>query len=404
MNAVDVAETSSGKDEASRRKSVIVYSNELLPYSETFIYEQARALKSWTPLLLGEKASMLGLDLTPLHHQVLENPQTSWWLRSACRRLRRIGMPDPRGVTMARSFGASLVHAHFGTSAVEIAPLARHLKLPMVVTLHGYDVTIRRDWWEAGNAGSRARRYPEKLLRLASREDVTFLAVSQSILEAAVGFGLPRHKIKVRYIGVDTTRFRPAAPPLVSRPKRILFVGRFVEKKGVAYLIQAFASVREEIPDAELVLAGDGPLRRELECLAKKMDVPVKFLGVCNNDQVRCLMESSRLLCLPSISASNGDSEGLPMVIMEAQACGLPVITSATGGRDEGISNGVTGISFPERNVAALSNCLIALLRNDDVLSAYGAAARTHAISNFDLDRCTLALEESYNVACGFRQ
>src|SRR5690606_12677303 len=127
---------------------------------------------------------------------------------------------------------ADLVHAHFGIDATDIWPSVKKAGLPMLVTLHGYDINIDREWWEDGHEGLRRRVYPQRLLTMAKDPKVHFIAVSQAIKKRAIEFGITPEKITVSYIGVDTDRFKPAGLPLSERKRRVLFVGRMVEKKA----------------------------------------------------------------------------------------------------------------------------------------------------------------------------
>jgi glycosyltransferase involved in cell wall biosynthesis len=99
---------------------------------------------------------------------------------------------------------------------------------------------------------------------------------------------------------------------------------------------------------------------------------------------------------LPSVTASNGDAEGLPTVLLEAQACGVPVVTSALGGK-EGVVDGVTGFIFPEKDVKALANRLCDLLGNDDLVARMSAAGPEHVRQNFDILKCTSLIEAYYD-------
>ena len=147
-----------------------------------------------------------------------------------------------------------------------------------------------------------------------------------------------------------------------------------VEKKGANILIEAFARVRKQIENAELVMVGDGPLLAEFKQLAQQLRVPVTFTGTLSSDQVKQQIDEARVFCLPSVTATNGDAEGFGLVLLEAQACGVPVVTSARGGATEGIKDGVTGCAFPES--AAADN--LSWLRPDPTLRSAYAAVRIH--------------------------
>lgn len=292
---------------------------------------------------------------------------------------------------------ASLVHAHFGVEGVKVWPIAQALDLPMLITLHGYDINIKREWWEAGNGGRAMRSYPTRLLRLAAERRVHFIAVSEAVRRRAISFGIPEEKISVHYIGVDTSKFAPGGRPIAERERRVLFVGRLVEKKGCEYLIRAFATVGEEVPDARLVIVGDGPLRDPLQRLAQALNVRAEFRGALSSAGVSQELHAAKVFCLPSVRAANGDAEGFGLVLLEAQASAVPVATSALGGSTEGIQDGITGFSFRERDVARLALHLIRILTDNALATSLAAAGPTFVAEKLDLLRCTADLEALYD-------
>jgi glycosyltransferase involved in cell wall biosynthesis len=374
-------------------KRVVVFRAKVLPISETFIREQVRALRDWQPTLLGFRSVPGGLlpgipaDIPPRGNKLV----------FSLRRL--LALPLPRFVAALKASGATLVHAHFGTDATAIWPSARAAGLPMLVTLHGQDININREWWEAGHGGLRERAYPRRLLRMAADPAVRFIAVSQAIRQRAIEYGIPEGKISVCYIGVDTQRFQPGGLPLAARRRRILFVGRMVEKKSPLLMVRAFAGVRERVPDAELVMVGDGPLLGAAKALAAQLQVPVEFAGACNSEQVVGQLHQTRVFCLPSVTARNGNAEGFGIVLLEAQACGVPVVTSARGGATEGLLAGRTGDAVAEGDLGQLVDRLSAWLLDDQRVAAAAAASVQFMHDNFDIRHCTRQLELLYDRA-----
>jgi glycosyltransferase involved in cell wall biosynthesis len=374
---------------------VAVFRNDILPLSETFIHSQVKSLQSWQAVLVGQRRVTDGLSLDDITVSIIApatNRLTEW--------LERLGFwlnfPIPRLVRAFKSLDVDLVHAHFGTDATDIWPSVRAAGLPMLVTLHGYDINIERSWWERGNGGMRRRNYPKRLEALSQQGSVRFIAVSEAIRRTALVFGIPAERIDVRFIGIDTEKFHPGPVPLLERPKRVLFVGRLVEKKGAEYLIRAFRGLQQSMPEAELVIAGDGPERESLQAMAAALGVRVLFLGSISNEQVLAQMHHSRIFCLPSVRADNGDAEGLPIAVLEAAACGLGIATSANGAVGEAVVHGESGICFPERQPEVLCDHLLSLLSNDDLLQAYAAAARAQVLQSFELRACSSALEALY--------
>ena len=374
---------------------VLVYRSALLPYSETFVKQQIQACERWDPLLVGQRhldeLDLSGLDI------VMEPSGQSGLFNRALRKLMRTPAPL---LKFYRQLHGKLVHVHFGTDAAARWPLFEQLETPVIVTLHGYDICTYRDWWEAGNRGDFMATYPERLIEMTDSSQVRCVAVSEAIRQRAIEFGISPERIEVAYIGIDTAQFIPGEIPITKRRKRIAFVGRLVEKKGAAILLEAFKTVQRHVSNAELVIIGDGPLRDELQAYTRKHDLAVTFAGVMTAEEIRAHLHESRVLCLPSVTAANGDAEGFGLVLLEAQACGVPVVTSAHGGATEGIEHGKTGFAFPERDVATLAQYLEVLLTDDVLLDEMSHAAPTFVRENFDLRRCTRSLEAIYDRAC----
>jgi glycosyltransferase involved in cell wall biosynthesis len=375
-------------------RTVLVYRSVLLPYSEVFIRNQLATCRAWRPVLVGRRL-LHELPLDGFEVRVL-GPRPAGMVRRVATKLRNL-LGWPEGADILRGDNPGLLHAHFGPDAVEAGPLAQALGVPMVVTLHGFDVMTDRAWWESGRRGFSMRNYPRALLQLAQSRRVQFVAVSEAAREAAVAFGIPRAKVAVRYIGVDPGRFRPGPVPIDRRPRRVLFVGRLVEKKGCEYLLQAMAAAKARVADAQLLIVGDGPLREQLEEMAAMLGVPARFAGTRTQEELKTDLDGSRVLCLPSVRASNGDAEGFGLVLLEAQAAGVPVVSSAIGGAQEGLLDGVTGFRFAERDVETLAARLTDLLTDDGLALRMAAAAPQFVARRFDLHRCTRDLEDLYD-------
>jgi glycosyltransferase involved in cell wall biosynthesis len=377
------------------RPTVLVYRDALLPLSETFIKEQMMAYRRWRGVLIGRR-DLNSLPLDGLEIRLLRPPRPSIVDRAWRQICRDLGVIPASLIGMLRREAPSLLHVHFGPDAIEAWPLARALDLPMLVTLHGYDINIERQWWEAGHWGKQFRRYPRRLLELAAQPRVRFVAVSKATRRRAIDFGIAPDKVSVRYIGIDVRRFTPRGRPIAERERRVLFVGRLVEKKGCEYLIRAMAKVQATVPDVLLVIAGDGDLKDQLQRLAQQLRVRVAFRGGLSSADVQQELALARALCLPSVTAANGDAEGFGIVLLEAQASGVPVVTSARGGRDEGVCEGVTGLTFNERDIDTLASHLINILTDNNMAKSMALAGPKFVSHNFDVLRCTRALEMLY--------
>lgn len=385
----------SGAVAAARR--VLVFRRDLLPLSETFVRQQVLGLREWQATLIGHRRVSGGLDLSGSRAYLVGADIGGWRDLVAWNAFRLCGWPVPPPLRALLDTGAALVHVHFATDAVSAWPWLRHLHLPVVITLHGYDITIDPEWWAAGEGGAAQRDYPDRLRALASESRVSFIAVSEAIRQRAIAaYGIPAGKIKVLHIGVDNAVFTPGPVAIGARAPRVLFVGRQVEKKGLPVLILAMRQVQRQLPEAELVVVGDGPLYESSAQMAAGLGINARFLGAQPSTMVRQLLDEARVLCLPSITAANGDAEGFGLVLLEAQACGVPVVTSAKGGREEGVRHGITGFAFAEGDHAALVDHLLKILTDDALATSMGREAVRFVAERFSLAECILALERYY--------
>jgi glycosyltransferase involved in cell wall biosynthesis len=300
--------------------------------------------------------------------------------------LKQFGRLPTRWLRAIRAYRPAIVHAHFGSSVVPGQLIAQALDIPLVVTYHGMDITVR-----AGSGAEVARR------REAFAAATAVIAVSEYIARRVREAGCPPEKVVVHYIGVDTAYFSPGTEP--RSDMRVLFVGRLVAKKGVIHLVRAMREVQRAVPEAELVIAGDGNLRAELEDAARDAGVRTTFLGVQTPEQVRALMRGAAVVAGPSIVDARGNDEGLGLVFIEAQACGTPVVVSTSGGAGEGVVDGETGLLFAPGDEAALAQHLRTLLGDKERRARMGAAARAHVEQRFDLRKQTSVLESIFDAA-----
>ena len=382
--------------EADRPRKVIVYRKEILRVSETFIKAQVRSYRRWRAVLFGERIWPGGLSLDGINSRTLMDGRPNLIRRIFAKARQTAGLAPPSVMRKFAAEAANLIHAHFGHDGILALPYARNLDVPLVVTLHGHDVNIRPEWYRSSEHGFWQKRYPDQFAAMVRQRNVHFVAVSNVLRKAAIDYGVPEDRVVVCYTGIDVQQFQPGPKPMAERPRRILFVGRLVEMKGCAYLIEAFQEITRRIPGAELVVIGDGPLRGDLEELARKLDVRVEFLGAVTQDIVKQHLNEARVFCLPSITASNGNFESFGMVLLEAQASGVPVVTSAVGGI-EGLADGVTGFNFAEKDVGTLARRVCEILKNSELASRMSAAGPAYVQQHFDIIRCTKKIEDLYD-------
>jgi glycosyltransferase involved in cell wall biosynthesis len=159
--------------------------------------------------------------------------------------------------------------------------------------------------------------------------------------------------------------------------------------------------VQQTHPECELTIIGDGPLRSSLEALAGELKVRGGFRGTQPTTVVREALKTAKVFCVPSVTAANGDSEGLPTVVAEAQAMGVPVVGTMHGGIPEIVIDEVNGFLAPERDHEALADSLSALLSDEDRWSRFHHAALRRVEQLFDLRAQTALLESIYTGTIG---
>ncbi|GAA0468337.1 glucosyltransferase [Paractinoplanes deccanensis] len=356
-------------------KRVAIWRSAMLPASETFVRNQADNLTRWQPVYVGatKMDSVLARDTDRI---VFPAPEDS----RAFLRLRLTGS-SPRLRLQLAAVRPDLVHAHFGGDGWLVSGETKRLGVPLVVTLHGHDVTRQPQ-----SSGAHGLRYRRNLRSVFDRADL-LIAVSEVIRQKAIGWGADPAKVRVHHTGVPV----PASVPVAEKRWDVAFVGRFVAKKGADDLIAALGPYKG-------LFIGDGPLLDEMRSRAGRAGVDATFTGALPASEVYRLLSESRVLAAPSKTAADGDTEGLPTTIVEAAALGLPVVSTVHSGIPEAVRDGETGLLGPEGDREALAANLRKLLGDDDLRATMGRAARAHAEASFDVATQSRRLEDLYDA------
>ena len=281
-----------------------------------------------------------------------------------------------------------VIHCHFGPNGVLGAFLKEVGALPgkLVTTFHGYDIA-KRVHSSSGLYG-----------HLFSTGDL-FLPISERWRRELVRMGCPEERIRVHRMGIELSKFpfRPRHPGADGK-LRLLTVARLVEKKGVEFAVRAVARMAGQNPRIEYLVAGDGPLREPLERLVAELGAGqvVRLLGWQPQDAVVRLMEEADAFLLPSVTDSEGDQEGIPVVLMEAMAQGLPVISTVHSGIPELVQDGRTGFLVPERDVDGLCVRMRQLMEHPILCEEMGRQGREHIERHYDVDRLNAQLAELF--------
>ncbi|WP_446743783.1 glycosyltransferase [Silvibacterium acidisoli] len=371
------------------QRRVLLFRSELLPRSEAFLVEQSRAMRIFQAVFAGIKRLPESLDFQHATSRVLSEGAS---LRAKIRR--RVFAETryaPHFMDALVETRSQLLHAHFAVDAALALPIQRRLNVPMIVTLHGYDVTRDDSHMKRTAAGRIYLRRRQELWGSAR----LFLCVSEYIRRRAIERGFPEEKLRVHSIGVDLEKFRPGIRSLQAEPI-VLFAGRLVENKGCSFLLRAMQQVEQRHPDARLVVIGDGPLRRALEEEARQRLRRYTFTGMQTHRQVRDWMGRASMLVMPSLQVASGDAEGLGMVMCEAQAVGLPGVGFRGTGVEEALDHGRSGLLVNSGDSDSLAVAILNLLRDARLRQSLSTAGRDHAERRFNLYRQTALLEDIY--------
>ncbi len=285
-----------------------------------------------------------------------------------------------------------IIHAHFGPNGLKAAALraAGVLSGRLIVTFHGFDLSVFLQ-----------RAGPDVYKRLFAQADLC-LPVTRCWARRLAELGCDPTKIEPHPVGVDCDRLQP-----VQRERRagaraqVLSVARLVEKKGIDDALRAVARATQQGSNLHYTIIGDGPERPQLEKLIEELGIAgiVQLAGWRGSEAVAAALVQADLLLQPSVVARDGDEEGLPVVLMEAMATGLPVLSTRHSGIPELVHEGVEGCLVEERDVDMLTNRLVHLLEHPAKRAAMGSAARRAVEAKHDIEELNDQLVVLYRRA-----
>ena len=372
-------------------KPIVVHlTGQYLPLTENWLYHnQIKNLKRYDPIVIAQ--GTMNLDKFPTQN-VYSIPERGYFLKIFNKiQIKLTGSyPTRHFEEVIKKNGIKLLHAHFGTEGYKYLKLKKNLNLPMITTFYGFDVSMmsRIPCWKKNYA---------KLFQ----EGNLFLTEGNNMKKELIKLGCPENKIIVQHLGVDLNKFY-FKPRTLSDDSTIiiLITGSFREKKGIPFAINAFAKVKKDHPGIQLRILGDGPMRAQIETLIEELGISssVTLLGYQPHDVFLNEAKNAHIFMLPSITAQNGDTEGgAPVAILEAQATGLPVISSYHADIPEVVVDGESALLAPERDVETLARHLEYLVEHPDVWGEMGRAGRKHVEQEYDVMVQVGKLEEIYD-------
>lgn len=366
-----------------------------LPRTETFIWQVLRKLRRYPPLLLADRR---------IDPRAFPLPEPSPFLDLAPARplLRRLAaraagsfapVEYPGGHALVRARDVAVCHAHKGYRALVTRRFVRETGLPLIVNFYGADVSrqefLRRAARGYGDLFAQAR----------------FLLVEgPAMRDRLLRLGAPEARIREQRLAIDLADYVFRTRDWDgNRPVRLLFVGRLVPKKGLEEALRALADRRIGFP-WKLTVIGDGPLGPRLRGLAETLGIAahVDFAGMRSLPEVRAALDTHDLLLQPSRTAPDGDGEGgAPTVLLEAQACGLPVVATDHDDIPNVAVDGETGWLAPQGDVDALVLTLSRAVAEAAAWPGMGRAGRARVGARHDAVRLVEDLERLYDEAAG---
>lgn len=282
-----------------------------------------------------------------------------------------------------------IIHAHFGPNGIKAQALRDigAVSGKLITTFHGYDVTVRI-------RGADRNMYS----RLFAKGD-WFTWNSRFTAERLLSLGCPVERLTQLAMGVDTRAFvPPERRPARSGGVSLLTIARLVEFKGIEYALRAVARLVPRHPDLKYRVIGDGPLRSSLENLRRELGIEanVEFLGARPQEEVITAYGQADLFVLPSVVGSDSGTETQGVVLIEAQAMGLPVVASRVGGIPDSLADGLSGVLVPAGDPEALARKLAELIERRESWEAMGRAGRSFVEEHFNLDRLNDKLVRLY--------
>ena len=361
-------------------KKVLHYKTNYLNDSETFIDRLVKNHKKFSPVSLCYRPRSFteGIPVfTPPDRGLTK------WINFAAFHL---NLPLPYYYKTIQQIRPDVIHAHFGFDAVKLMKISHLLDVPLVVSFYGSDVSrLPSEFgWK--------RRY-----RKLARHGTCFIAASQIMKDSLISLGFPEEKIHIVRFGVDmdVASFRGK---YLHTPS-IMMVGRMVEKKGFKYAIQALSELLTRGIHANLNLYGNGPLMESLRKLTVTLNLEnqVQFHGYQPIENILDAHDNHSMLLAPSVTAQDGDMEGLPNTILEAMARGTPVVATRHAAIPEVIEHKKTGFLVEERDFITLADILEGIMKGEYDLETIRTNARQVVEAQYCVNRMVDEIEQIYD-------
>jgi len=279
-----------------------------------------------------------------------------------------------------------IIYCHFGLSG-KIGLVLKEVGVEgkLITSFHGYDLSAY------------IRINGENTYDNLFKKGDLFLPISNYWEKKLIKLGCNKDKILVHRMGINVDKFIYHEKILKQGETiKLVTVGRLVEKKGHIYAIEALSKIIKKHNNINYFIAGDGPLKDELIALCKRLNIEkyIKFLGSLRQDQVIKLFKESHIFILTSSIAKNGDQEGIPVVLMEAQAVGLPVVSTYHSGIPELVLDGISGFVVPEKDSNIIAEKIKYLIEHPEIWPDMGRCGRNFVEKRHNIKKLNSQLEK----------
>jgi len=281
-----------------------------------------------------------------------------------------------------------IIHCHFGPNG-NMGLFLKDIgfKGEVATTFHGFDLS------------SAIRQRGKKIYsHLFSYGDL-FLPISDHWKKRLIQLGCPIEKIKVHHMGIDISRFDSRIRSDDKECFTILTVGRLVEKKCHECAIKVVSRLVDHKINFQYLIAGEGPLKNKLESLVLELNIKdrVKFLGAVDQEDVIKLYQQADVFFLPSITGKDGDQEGIPVVLMEAMAMGLAIVSSKHSGIPELVQEGISGFLLDEGDIDGLADRLKYLMEQPEIRHRFGENGRCFVHKHYNINYLNSRLDDIFS-------
>lgn len=312
---------------------------------------------------------------------ILVKPTSMLWqlVKKVLIKLRLMSYSDPLRLGIKKYLldnKIDVVLAEYGPTGAEMLPICQEIDVPVVTHFHGYDASEKKT----------VNEYKEKYKYMFANA-YKVIAVSKYMQKELIAMGAPSEKVVFNPYGAN--EMFATIEPDYQKANTFLAVGRFVDKKAPYLLLAAFKEVYAKYKEARLVMAGDGILAPTCKNLASLWGIEsaVDFPGAISHKAVKELMEKSLCFVQHSITAENGDMEGTPVGIIEAQTAGLPVVSTYHAGIPDVVKDGITGYLVQEKDVKGMAEKMLKIFAERDHAEELGQNAKKLVVKGYSVEK-----------------